>query len=308
MKTQVVRCFALLMVVVVGQWFIDASRVEGAKTFRWKFQRGQVFKLTMTQSTTQTLTVAGKEVEIPTTVGSELTWRVDDFNAKDQTVNVTQTIDRMQISMEMPNMGKVEFDSDSKEEPVGLAKSFSGTLRPLIGAKMVMTMNDRGKVIDVKVPEEALAGFKGNPLAKQMMTPESLRQMITQGSIVLPEGAISKGHKWSSKATMKTAVGNMDIKSNFNYEGEVRRGNRELSKFLIDMDIQFEKADGPLAAVINVVEQDNRGTIYFDAAEGRMVNSSLDQKMTLQITVGNQKIDQKLKTQVKLTVASGAAK
>ena len=40
--------------------------------------------------------------------------------------------------------------------------------------------------------------------------------------------------------------------------------------------------------------QENTGAIYFDAANGRLAESQLTQDMTLNVTVGDQVIDQKI--------------
>ena len=59
-------------------------------------------------------------------------------------------------------------------------------------------------------------------------------------------------------------------------------------------------ADGPQ---VTVKDQTSEGEILFDNEAGRMVRSNIKQGMTLQITVGEQTVDQKLVQTIKVSFA-----
>ena len=95
---------------------------------------GDKYQVDMTQNMKQVLTVGEQTIEIPNEMVMTMSWVIDDV-ADDGTVKMTQTIDRIRMSMKAPGVGDIKFDSDSKEDPEGVAKMIADMIKPMVGAK-----------------------------------------------------------------------------------------------------------------------------------------------------------------------------
>ncbi len=300
MRPHFSSCFSIVSLVAVSL-LASPDSAAAAKTFRWKMNRGDRFQVEMTQKVKQIITVGDRTVEVPNDMLMQMTWLVD--SADDESFNMTQTFDRIKMTMKIPGAGDIEYDSASTEEPTGTTKTIADMLKPMVGAKFSQSMNVRGKVLDVKIPAEALKGFDANPLMKQFFAGDSMKEMMSKASPVLPDEAIDKGYRWQNKAETKTPVGTMTIDSTYVYDGEEQRGGRVLDKFSVSSTLGFaDEPAGPLGAKIKVSEQENLGTMYFDAAAGRFVENRVSQKFTLEVTVGTSSVNQKMESTVEMTV------
>jgi hypothetical protein len=300
MRLHFSSCSALAWLIAVCVLFANSEPVQAAKTFRWKMAQGDRFQVEMKQTIKQVITIGDRTVEVPNDTIMQMTWLVD--SAADGTFSITQTFDRIKMSMKGPT-GDMEYDSASTEEPTGLTKTISDMLKPMIGAKFTQTMDVRGKVLDVKVPVEALKGFDANPLMKQFFASDSMKEMITKASPVLPDEAVDKGYRWQNKAETKTPVGKMTIDSSYVYDGEEQRDGRVLDKFSVSSTVGFaDEPGGLLGAKIKVTDQQTTGTMYFDAVAGRFVENRVSQKLTMEVTVGTSSVNQKLESTVEMTV------
>ena len=109
---------------------------------------------------------------------------------------MTQTIDRVRTKIEGP--GQVfEFDSSAEKAAEG---PIATLLTPLAqgpgGAEFSFKMDGRGQLSDIKVPQKLLDSLsQAGPAAAAggMFSEEGMKNLISQSSLSLPEGARREG-------------------------------------------------------------------------------------------------------------------
>lgn len=297
------RMAALLL--ALGLLLIIHGTARAAKTFRWKLSPGESFRVQMTQNMKTTVKRAGNDVNSSNEMVMQMTWRVEKVN-DDGTVNVAQTIDRIKMAVDMPGQGQVKYDSDSPEAPEAdgamLGNMFRDMLGPMVGARIVQTMNTRGEILDVRIDEEVLASLESNPMMKQMFSEESFKEMAGKGAAVFPQAAIEEGHAWKIAAEINNPAGKMKADTSYVYQGEEERDGRILDRFRVDLILAFAEDAGMPGMKIKLKDQDCSGTMYFDNRAGRLVETQITQKMTMEVDMGGQQMDQAIETTMRLTV------
>jgi len=281
----------------------SVTQVQAAKEFHLKFQKGQVFQVTMNQETKQTIMVMGQNKEMPMNMTMGMTWNVTDVKP-DGTIFITQTIDRVQMAMNIPGQGEMKYDS---QNPGGggnpLAAMLGKMFEPMLKAKFEQKMNRQGKMLEIKIPDEALQSVSNNPLLQKFFSKEALEEMMSKMSPVLPDQAIKKGFSWeSSVETPAPPFGTMKIKTKYTYEGTEQKNNKTLDKFGLVMAIDMQIKEGA-GASLKVQDQKSSGTMYFDSEAGYFVENVITQQMTIAGQSAGQAFTQKLNTVTRLTTA-----
>lgn len=293
-------CLTLVLLLPVqlasGQ---TADTAQGQ--LRWKFQPGQVYNVLMTQNMKQDMQVAGQPVHSTNNTKMTMRWIVEDVD-QDGVATISQTMDRVQMEMEAPMIGKVVVDTDDETDTPGTAAQMAGMFRPMIGAKIKQKMSSRGEILEVNIPDEVLKGFKSSPMGQAGMSADAIKDMTTKASPVLPPGQVEVGQTWSKQGTSRSPVGAISIDNSFTYEGTTVKDDRLLHKIGLKMKMDFEDGENKLGAKITVVDQDSNGTLYFDSDAGHLTGSELDQNMTMNVEVAGQKIVQKIEQTMKTTV------
>lgn len=277
----------------------SSARTQAAKQFRLKFEKGQVFQVTMNQETKQTVSVMGQNQEMPMTMTMGMTWDIKDVTA-DGIILITQTIDHVQMTMNIPGQGEMKYDSKNPDGANALAAMLGQMFQPMLNKKFEQKMNRQGKVLEVKIPEDALKSVSSNPLLKKFFSKEALEEMMSKMSPVLPEQAIDKGYSWESSVETPAPFGKMNMKTKYTYEGTEERDGKTLDKFGVVMNIDMQMQEGSDTS-LNVQDQKSSGTMYFDSEAGYFVENVIKQQMTIAGEASGQAFTQKLNTVTRLT-------
>jgi hypothetical protein len=117
--------------------------------------------------------------------------------------------------------------------------------------------------------------------------------MISQGLLVLPEGAPSKDQPWTTKFEVKNPqAGTQVVETTYQFDG-TKPNDSNLAVFKSKMNMSFE------GAPVKITEQSSAGEIVFNIKEGRVESSVLKQNVTIDETGGGQtKIDQNINVNV----------
>lgn len=279
---------------------IGMDSVQAAKKLRWKVAKGDTFSLEMKQDMQQTSNVGTQKIKTGNKMTMNMTWKVDSVD-DEGLIHMTQTHDRIRMSVSVPGQGNIEYDSD-EEEAEGLAKTFETMLKPMVGAKFEVVMNDRGEVTDFIIPENAFKGLESNPMMKQFFSKDSLKEMTTKGSPVFPEESIDKGHSWDNKFEVKTPIGTMTTDSKYTYRGEEQKDGRPLERIDVAMKMDFGKEPGPGGVKLELKDQESSGTTWFDSENGHFVGTEVKQKFTMVVNAGGQNIESATDSNMTMTV------
>jgi hypothetical protein len=259
----------------------------------WKFKIGEGNHYRMTQKMTIDIQMgdgANETQDITNVI--DMSWIADEVN-DDGSARLTQTIDRMRMTIAPKGRDKVEFDSKTTDEPQGFAAMVAPLFRELSRAKFKLTMSQRGKVSDVEVPESLVAALATSPGAAAMgdlATAKGLENTMSRMSLEMPE-TLEQGTTWTSTSEMNNpALGKQTIAITYKYIGPREKEGATFEAFEPTLEITF--AGG--AATATIEEQKSSGEVLFNRTAGRLESTKLDHTMKLKLVVAGQTLNQTL--------------
>jgi hypothetical protein len=176
---------AALLTVALASALPAAAQTE----LRWKFTEGKKMNYTMSQDIVTTANIGEQKIETTMNQVITMTWAVDKLNS-DGSAKMTQTIDRMQMTVKSP-AGEMTFDS--------------------------------------KVPAKMIEAGKNAGPAGAMLSEGGLKNMVTQGSLSFPENALKKDDTWKKQMSIDMPnVGKMVIDTTYKYAGPGEEGTQKI--------------------------------------------------------------------------------
>jgi len=284
---------------------VSAATLPAQTTLRWKFQQGQQLNQVIVQDMTM-IAKAGQfdiKTNMEQTIDSK--WLVTAVDGQG-TATIKQNFTRIRMKMDALGQG-FEFDSNDPQELQGIGAAVAPLLKALAGAEFNLTMSATGKIDSVEVNDSAVKALQASPVGAQMggmFSKEGLIKMIKQGSHHFPDGAIKPGESWGIKSDNEIPqIGKMEVLAKLTYVGPEVVEGRKLER--INLEVTTAVPEGGNVA-IRLKDQTATGTIHFDNVAGRISHSTLEQDMTMSVTVGGQSIDQKIKQTIKVRVSEVA--
>lgn len=284
-QLRIAVCMALALVAV--------GAAEAATDLKWKFKEGDKLNYALQQKADILIDANGVEFDIKVSQVMDLTWDVKSVGS-DGTVDLTQTVDRVQLKMSTPFTGEFAYDSkDPDNAPQGeIWERMGGPIKALVGGQFQIKLKPNGKVEEIKLPEKLveLLGQQGGGGAQSMMmggglfTESAIKQIIEQSILTLPEEGVANGATWNKKIENKLGpIGTQKFDTTLTYEGAESRDGLELAKIATKTEMTFEpNADSDVDVEMEVTEQEGAGSILFDTKAGRVIESKNVQKMTLE--------------------------
>jgi hypothetical protein len=285
------------MVSVLALGIFFASAVARAETvLRYQFKQGETLPYTMEQKMKMDMKVGGKDVAMDMTQTIDMSWHIQSVD-KEGKAKMVQKFDRLRFSMNGP-MVKVEYDSKDGKQPEGqIGKVLGPIMEALAGAEFSLTMDARGQISEVKMPEkvsEALKKIPGGGLGGgDLFSEDGIKHMIGEAGLILPEEAATKGKSWNKEVALKMPFGKMKVDNTSTYEGHTTRDGKQVEQIALKPKMTME-ADGNAGLSAKLKSQDAKGTAYFDNKAGRLVESKMNQTLEMEFSVGGQTINQKV--------------
>ncbi len=284
------RIVGIALALTLGGTILNAPARGAEPVLRWKFTEGESMHYQMVQKTTTK--VKGPNQDIRTTVSQTIdtTWNVLSVDRETGIGTLTQTIDQVRTKIEYP-FGQFEYDSKSEKAPEGpMAAGIVPTLKALVGSKFQYKMTPQGELSDVKVPESLVKTLKEagpNASGVSMFSEEGLKNMIQESSLLLPRDA-EPGKPWTRQTKIPSPpIGTMMLDKTYTYTGPDAQGDK------ITLDVKLGLEPDPKSNLdIKVVNQDGKGTFYFDSKAGRVTSSTVTEKIDLLIKVMTAEINQ----------------
>ncbi len=290
----------MLAVVLTG---LAAAPARAQVTLRYKFKEGETLKYTVEQRMNMNGNVAGNDITMEMGMNMDMTWKVLSVN-KDGSAKLTQTIDRVRMTMKAGPLGEVDIDTKSDKEPSDpIGKAMAPIFKAMAGAEFTMTMTPLGEPKDVQVPEKVLNAVKnaGGGLPGASLSPDDLKQMVNQGGLVLPEKPVKKGDSWTHSSNMAMQGMKMKVDTKATYEGETTEGGKKLQE--ISLAPKMTTEGGPAGVEIKLKNQESKGKALFDNDKGRVVETELNQNMDMDLSAGGQSFTMKIRQTVTMKLA-----
>jgi hypothetical protein len=294
---------AIFSLMFVGA--LCAAPVPDDADLRYKFKEGDKLGYELEQKVKMEMSIGGQDIIVDMDMTMTCTWKIDSVD-KDGKAKMTQTISRIQLKMTHPQ-GQFEYDSkDGKEPDDPVATKTLGPIKALVDADVGMTMDARGKIGDVKIPDSVKDAWKkaGNAQGLgDLGSADGIKKLVEMSGVVLPEGSIAKGKSWDSKSeiAMDKGLGKMIQETKHTYDGEEKHDGKNLQK--ISSVITQSIEPGKDAPEIKVKSQDSKGTTYFDKDAGRVTETNMTQNIVMEINAGGQTLTEKITQTIKLKLA-----
>jgi hypothetical protein len=276
--------------------------VNGDVKLRVKFNACDVQKLTMAQKQSM-------EMDIPNRPPMKTEMEnVMDMETKCESIDsagvasLQQTIARARMTMEMPAplSRTIEYDSQAEVPTDPILAQIDKMMRPMVGAEMTMKCDPLGKITDFAIDAEALSGIKDSPAAAlggEMFSEAGMKQITEQSALSMPEGDLKIGDTWTSATEVNSPLGKMTVTRDHKYLGP--GGKSGQAKMGVTARISLEPdPNSKLPFTAKLTSGDGSGEIIFDNNLGRLIRSNIKTKMTMELTVGDQIIQQAIDGEV----------
>jgi len=292
---------ATVIVLALAGILSVSGAARGVEPLRWKFTAGERLKQHLTQETTSAITVSSKTTKTLLEMQVDLAWQID--NVADGAADITQTIDRIQLKLQPVGGEAIEYDSATMTKPVGAAKEVAAIAAPLVGAKFQIRMTDRGEIKSAEPSPEflALLAKQTSPDAKSLFTPESVRRLLGQTLMILPEKAFAKDATWQDTQEAAGPLGQIKLTADFTAAGAVKRAGEMVEKITCTSTISLPSIK-PSVSKIKIKQQSHSGTIYFSAEQGRVIEAEQSQRVVTETPYRDATIIVELDTTLRSTL------
>jgi hypothetical protein len=294
------------LLVVVVSFLINLSVAHAEEKLAWKFQPedkiGYELEMEMQMADGDRTLKIVHRIWMTLAVGE-----VSDEGV----ASLTQTVDRMAVEITPPAdadpPGTRKFDSkDGLKTAVDKSDPSMAVMPALaeamIGQPIAMKVSPQGAVSDVKIPAAMITAMKKSSAApmSELFTPEGIKQTASRVITPLPAGEVAVGKNWDVTIELKAPnVGKQITKTEYKLVGNEEQDGKQVAK--IDVATNLKLVTDPGAELkLEVKNQESSGVVYFDKAAGRVVSSSLTDKMALTAELGGMKREQVVTSVVKL--------
>jgi hypothetical protein len=286
-------CCKMLAVALAGLTLAGAAQAQ--TTLRYKFKEGEKLEYVVDQDQKMSMSINGMDIDMKVKMVMEMDWqtlKVDNQGAAE----VKVVISRVKMAMDGPT-GNVEVDSKDKEEPGDpIGQIFAQIVKAIGGMEMTFTSDATGDLRDTKISEGTAKKLKGIPgidkLGGDMFSPDNMKSMMAS-NMVLPKEPVSKGKSWTQKTNQKLPFGKLTGETTYTYEGEIEKNGKKLEKIAVKPDIKIEP-DPNSPIQIKVKGGSGKGTTLFDNTAGRVIESTNEQKMEMELEIGGMTINQNI--------------
>ena len=295
-----VRCLPVFSSILM--LVSSASVVSAQDQLAWKFTSGESLKYIVKQNMEMTMDVASKKQSIAMKQTMDMRWKIAEVDARTGDADMSQTIDRVQMTSQGGPFGSVEFDSDGDEIPeTPLGKSMAEVFRKIIGQEFGVHMKTTGKIDEVTVPQSLIDALKKAGAAGNALDEATLKQMMRQSAITLPEQKLNLGHAWESVQQVDLPFGTMMVKSQLTYQGiDSKSGYAKIAMIPV---ISVTPKQGA-SVNLTLTKSEGVGLVLFDGVKGRIAKSDLELTMQMQVKSFGQVIDQTIQQTTSMTLAN----
>ncbi len=295
-----VRCLTVFSSIMV--LISSASIVFAQEQLAWKFVPGESLKYVVKQNMNMTMVVASKTQTIAINQTMDMRWKIEDVDASTGDATMSQMIDRVQMNSQGGSYGVFEYDSAGDKVPESpLGKTLAEVFRRMIGEEFGVHMKTTGKIDQVTIPQSLIAGMKKAGSAGNALDETTLKQMMTQTAITLPQKTLNPNDKWDSVQQVELPFGTMTVKSELTYQGiDPSTGHAKIAMIPV---ISVEPKPGA-DVTLTLTKSAGTGIVLFDVAKGRIAKTDLDLTMQMQVKSFGQIIDQTIKQTTSMTLAN----
>ena len=264
------------------------ARAQDAVQLKWEFVKDKPIFQQITTDTKQTMKVLQMDISQKNNQTFLFSWTPKEQD-KDKNWVILQKLEAVIMDIEIGgNPAKFDSTQPTAATNTPLAEFF----KALVGSEFKLTITPDLKVTKIEGRDEFVSKLvKANPqmepLLKQILGDDALKQMADPAFAAVPDKPVKKGDKWDKKSTLNMGpMGSFDTETSYTYEGK----EGKLDKIKMDTKLTYKPpaaaASGNLPFKIktaNLTSENATGSLLFDNEKHRLESSNM--KMTLKGTM-----------------------
>jgi len=290
--------------VIVLCVLVAPAHGQGQALLEWKFREGDTFFVETVSTLKQNMEVSKRKINQVVEQTAVLAFTVKKVNS-DGSVVLEQKIQGMRFKS---GVGDVAPDDRFGEK--------------LQGSTLIVTLNAKREVTEIAGYEELVKKLSGddavqpNPaqrkLVEEVLSKEMLKKTASEIFTLSPGKAVAKGEKWDKVLGVPLGpLGHLMVRSNFTYEGKDTVDGKPAEKLTFTATSIYESPKAGVGSTLEVSKaslntEDYKGTLFFDAVAGRLVQSEVKLRLKGSLTMSFQgsaidaliEQDQTIKTRV----------
>jgi hypothetical protein len=285
-----------------------SARAQDAVELKWNFEKDKSFFQEMNTEAKQTMKVMGMDITQNQKQTFIFSWTPKEQD-KDKNWTVVQKIVGVKMEIEIGG-NKISYDST---RDVGTNNPLAEFFKALVGSEFKLTIGPDMKVTKIDGREEFVkklvqANQQMEPLLKQILGEEALKQMADPAFAAVPDKPVKKGDTWTKESKLNLGpIGNYSTTYKYTYEGP----QDKLHKIKVETTLVYQppatSAAGGLPFSIKSADLKSKeatGTILFDKEKGRVDSSEMNLKLEgkLQIDIGGMTTEVELAQTQKTTI------
>lgn len=274
MKMSFSICVALL-----ASW---TSLASAQVAFQEKFPEDTKFKLHSEQKTSQTLTLAGMNIETSSTVFSVETRTIGSRGA-DGSIPMSIKMDSLQSDISLPQGLSIKFDSSNPDQKASnpLLEPVMEILRTTSRVPINVQFDSANHVSSASIPAADLE--KLSDATKTNFSPENLNKILVQERSFLPDEPVKIGEKWERTVDSYISEGqSLSFRILYEYVGAIQQDGKTLDKITSKtLDVSYSVDGNPVLQVKNsdLKVKESAGEFLFD----RQLGASVSRKSKVQV-------------------------
>jgi hypothetical protein len=267
--------------LAVAALLAHAAPAAAQTTLRYKFRDGQTLNYVVDMKMAMKIKADCKEVDMTMVMSMDLSQRTAAVN-RDGTARIVTRVTRIGFKADFLGQ-KLEYDTNDGKLPDAPGAEALAVLKEITLHDITETQDTRGQTTDLKIPDKLVEALKkADGGGGQIFSEADLKKLTEQAVAQLPQGAVSRGDRWTQKLTAtKTGELEMAMDNVSTYEGPVTRDGKNLEHISLKPTITVKP--GPNApADLKVKDITAKGAMYFDNVAGRLHSSDLTMDMDIE--------------------------
>jgi phage tail tube protein FII len=315
--------FALLLLVgFAGQAFVqdkddkkedpkkEDKKDDGKAELKWKFEEGKTFYQEMSTETKQSMQVMGANITQKQSQTFWFSWKPEKFDTEKKTWTVKQKIEGVKIEIDIGGQ-KVSYNSTADSATNSALAEF---FKALVGSEFTLTLDSNFKVTKVEGRDEfvkklATANQQMEPLLKQILSDDALKQMADPAFSIAPKDPVKKGDSWDKNVQLNMGpIGTYKTKYKYTYDGIDEKEKKDRIK--VETTLEYTPPTESSTSIpfkikgAKLTSKDSTGSVLFDREKGRVDQSEMELKLdgTLSIEIGGNTTEVTLSQEQKTTI------
>jgi hypothetical protein len=286
------------------------AKAQDTVQLKWDFQKDKPFYQTLETTTKQNMVVMGMNITQNQSQTFYFSWTPKE--QKNGNWIIEQKIEGVKMNIEI---GGNTITYDSTKDSAAAGNPLADFFKALIGSSFKIELSPELKVVKIDGRDDFIAKLvksspQMEPLLKQILGDDALKQMADPAFGAVPKTPVKKGQTWENKSSLSMGpIGSYNTTYKYTYEG--KEGN--LDKIKVDTNLTYQPP-GPAAAgalpfkikEAKLQSKDATGTVLFDNNKHRLASSNMGLKLagTLKIDIGGMETEVNLDQDQKTTVST----